>query len=87
MAIHGLGGQGKTQLALAYHWNYRDTYSATFWIKAETREQIDASYHTIAKKLRSVGLLENSHSPGGDLGGEVDQPREWFEGTSESREY
>ena len=30
--LHGLGGIGKTQLAVAYAKRYRDYYSAIFWL-------------------------------------------------------
>jgi ATP/maltotriose-dependent transcriptional regulator MalT len=30
--VHGLGGMGKTQLALAYAQRHRDEYSAVFWV-------------------------------------------------------
>lgn len=31
VTLHGLGGIGKTQLAVAYTKRYRDEYSAIFW--------------------------------------------------------
>lgn len=88
VVIHGLGGQGKTQTALAYCNNYRDTYDATFWINAETHEQINASLRSIAKELRSAGLFNSSPapSPDGELSLEVEFAREWLEATSKSRQ-
>ncbi len=35
-ALHGMGGIGKTQLALAYCHAYRDAYSGIWWLRAET---------------------------------------------------
>lgn len=34
-ALHGMGGVGKTQLALNYSWDYRDEYAGVWWFRAE----------------------------------------------------
>ena len=51
-ALHGLGGIGKTQLALEYAYRYALDYSAVFWIEAETSESILASLDRIAAHLQ-----------------------------------
>ncbi len=51
-AISGLGGIGKTQMAVEYTYRYRDTYRDIFWIEAETREEIISGFVTIANLLR-----------------------------------
>jgi DNA replication protein DnaC len=33
--VHGLGGMGKTQLALAYAQRHKEEYSAVFWINSK----------------------------------------------------
>ncbi len=50
-ALHGLGGVGKTQLALEYAYRYALEYSAVFWISAESVEQIHHSFLSIAEQL------------------------------------
>ncbi len=50
-ALHGLGGVGKTQLALEYAYRYALEYSAVFWISAESVEQIHQSFLSIAEQL------------------------------------
>src|SRR6266516_2618114 len=50
-AISGLGGIGKTQLALEYAYRYRQKYQAVLWAQAETRENLTSSYLTIATLL------------------------------------
>ncbi|GCE29219.1 tetratricopeptide repeat protein [Dictyobacter alpinus] len=50
-AIKGLGGIGKTQLALEYAYQYAFEYRAVFWVAAETIDTIDASFTTIAEQL------------------------------------
>jgi tetratricopeptide (TPR) repeat protein len=50
-ALHGLGGIGKTQLALEYAYRYALEYSAIFWIGAESVEEVHASVLRIAERL------------------------------------
>ncbi len=56
VALIGLAGIGKTQLALEYaHCSYPDVYRAVFWVDAADSTMLLASYDNIARKL---GLLE-----------------------------
>jgi hypothetical protein len=43
-AFYGMGGVGKTQLALKYSYDYRDLYAGVWWFRAETATtlQLDA---------------------------------------------
>lgn len=41
VAIHGMGGVGKTQLALKYSHLYRRNYSGVWWFHAETESAIE----------------------------------------------
>jgi transcriptional regulator with XRE-family HTH domain len=50
-ALHGLGGIGKTQIALEYAYRYALEYSAVFWIEAETVTRITASLLRLAACL------------------------------------
>lgn len=50
-AINGLGGVGKTQLALEYAYRYRQEYQAVFWARADTSEDLNTSYTEIARLL------------------------------------
>src|SRR5262249_44000448 len=50
-AISGLGGIGKTQIALEYAYRYHDTYRYIFWIRAATRETLISDFATIADLL------------------------------------
>jgi tetratricopeptide (TPR) repeat protein len=50
-AISGLGGIGKTQLALEYTYRYRQDYQAVLWAQADTRENLTSSYLAIAALL------------------------------------
>jgi DNA-binding XRE family transcriptional regulator len=51
-ALSGLGGIGKTQLALEYVYQHALDYSAIFWVAAETIETLYSSFATIASKLQ-----------------------------------
>ena len=51
-ALHGLGGVGKSQIALEYAYRHALEYSAVFWIGAETDEQIVVSLLRIAEVLK-----------------------------------
>lgn len=51
-ALYGLGGIGKTQIALEYAYRYALEYSAIFWIEGETVESILASLGRIAAHLQ-----------------------------------
>jgi tetratricopeptide (TPR) repeat protein len=49
--ISGLGGVGKTQLALEYAYRFRTQYEAVFWINAETRETLTSGSAGLALDL------------------------------------
>src|SRR5579885_2608874 len=50
-AISGLGGIGKTQLAVEYAYRYRQEYQAVLWVRADTVEALTSSYSELARLL------------------------------------
>jgi serine/threonine protein kinase len=52
VALHGLGGVGKTQLALEYVYRHADDYRLVAWIHAEQPETIAAGYSSIGRALK-----------------------------------
>jgi hypothetical protein len=42
VAVHGLGGVGKTQLAVQYAWEHLREFDAVLWTRADGREALDA---------------------------------------------
>ncbi len=50
-AINGLGGIGKTQVAIEYAYLHREDYHYIFWVNAATCETLIADYVDIAKDL------------------------------------
>jgi tetratricopeptide (TPR) repeat protein len=52
LAINGLGGIGKTQLAIEYAYEHRQDYQAVFWVRADTRENLISDFVAIAGELK-----------------------------------
>ncbi|MFJ8201054.1 FxSxx-COOH system tetratricopeptide repeat protein [Streptomyces sp. NPDC096152] len=50
-ALHGLGGIGKTQLALEYAHRFASQYDIVWWIDAEQADQIPIHYTELATRL------------------------------------
>src|SRR5881227_3482096 len=50
-AISGLGGIGKTQVALEYAYRYGYEYQSVLWVTAESREVLTSDYAAIAELL------------------------------------
>ncbi len=57
-ALSGLGGIGKTQIAVEYAYRSFQDYSAVFWVGAETAESLQAGFHSIATLLQVPEHLE-----------------------------
>jgi tetratricopeptide (TPR) repeat protein len=51
-ALYGLGGVGKTQIALEYAYRYALEYSAAFWMGAEAEEQIISSFMRVIEAVQ-----------------------------------
>lgn len=49
--VHGLGGIGKSTLALHYAHRYRDAYSLVWWINAASPDEIVTSLTGLAQRL------------------------------------
>ena len=58
LVVQGLGGAGKSQLVLNYLQEYRNDYSATFWIEAGQRESVDRDFLQIYKLLYGLRAPE-----------------------------
>ena len=69
VSLVGLGGAGKTQVALKYAYDHMDTYDAIFWVMAETRQKLAEEYARLAV---SMGLASEESCQ------QLDQLRERF---------
>jgi ATP/maltotriose-dependent transcriptional regulator MalT len=82
VVLHGLGGIGKTQLAIEYARRYKARYTAIFWVSANDQDSIKLSFvdmaqqiirnHPSARSLASVDLK-------GNLDNIVDAVKAWLD--------
>jgi tetratricopeptide (TPR) repeat protein len=57
-ALHGLGGIGKSQLAVEFAYRYQDDYQLVWWIQASDERSIRRSLVSLARRL---GLPESDN--------------------------
>ena len=53
MILHGLGGMGKTQLAIQYAYIHQKDYTSVWWVNASTTQTLSQSFLGIAQQLLS----------------------------------
>ncbi|KAF6231705.1 hypothetical protein HO173_010007 [Letharia columbiana] len=51
VVLHGLGGIGKSQLAIEFAKKHRDDYSAILWLNGKTEDTLKQSFATNARRL------------------------------------
>ena len=51
-AMSGLGGIGKTQLAIEYAYRHRDEYRAVLWVNAASRDTVISGFLDLADRLQ-----------------------------------
>jgi hypothetical protein len=80
--LHGLGGIGKTQLAVAYIRRHKEKYTAIFWLNANDEDSLQLSFRSIAqqvlKSYPSTSVL-SSVDLEGDLNRVVDAVKAWLD--------
>ena len=72
VVLHGLGGIGKTQLAIEYVRRHKEKYTAIFWLNANDEYSLQLSFCGIAQQVLqyhpSAGVLSSV-----DLEGDLDR--------------
>ncbi len=80
--LHGLGGVGKTQLAVEFVRQHQRSYSAVFWIDGLTREKLRRGIADIALRLPQGLFSERAKSPLKEIDEDLDKIVEkvlrWF---------
>src|SRR6267142_399363 len=72
-ALSGLGGIGKTQIAVEYAFRHREDYSAVLWTFADTEQAISSGFSMMAQKL---GLPEQESK---EQAAVTDAVKHWLE--------
>jgi tetratricopeptide (TPR) repeat protein len=54
IALHGIGGGGKTQCALEYAYSNKDFYERVYWISAVDQTSLFSGFQNIAKKAKML---------------------------------
>ncbi|PVH81584.1 hypothetical protein DL98DRAFT_623568 [Cadophora sp. DSE1049] len=73
--LHGIGGVGKTQVALQYLYRHEKDYEYIFWVNSETGPNIIEKFHDFAQVLMPDQVSKNQASS-------VDLMRHWFKKNS-----
>jgi hypothetical protein len=75
VVLHGLGGIGKTQLALEYITRHKEKYTAVFWLNANDEDSLKSGFRDIAQHVLEDQKGKPSARTLGsvDLNGNLDQ--------------
>ena len=86
--LHGLGGMGKTQTAVAYSRRHRNAYSAVLWLNIQDETSLKQSFAKAARRIRqyhpSASWLSNVDL-NGDLNEVVEAVKVWLSESSNTR--
>jgi tetratricopeptide (TPR) repeat protein len=81
VAISGLGGVGKTQLALEYVHAHKDNYRGVYWISGVNQATLLSGFQQIAKKtgcVRAMNLNANPSDTAKDVLGWLNEQENWL---------
>jgi len=59
LVLGGMGGIGKTQLAIAYSLRHRHSYASIFWLNAASSKTLQASLHQLAQHILTPDVLKH----------------------------
>jgi hypothetical protein len=88
VVVHGLGGIGKTQLALEYVRRHRKEYSAAFWVNSKSEDTLKQGYAAVADRIYRdhpslVHLKATTES--GNLDEAAEAVRQWLSSAGNDR--
>jgi hypothetical protein len=69
VVLHGLGGIGKTQLAITYARRHKEKYTAIFWLNANDENSLKLSFRDVAQQVLR-------HHPSTSVLSSVDQDKD-----------
>jgi hypothetical protein len=88
VVLHGLGGMGKTQLAITYARRHKEKYTAIFWLNANDEDSLKLSFRDIAQQVLrhhpSTSML-SSVDQDEDLDRVVDRIKVWLDSLQNTR--
>ncbi|MCJ1468429.1 hypothetical protein MMC07_007057 [Pseudocyphellaria aurata] len=80
--LHGLGGSGKTQLAIEFARRSQKIFSSIFWLNGNSRESVRQSFAQIARQLPEdqipVSFRKLSKTPNEELDEIISNIQIWF---------
>ena len=79
-ALCGMGGMGKTDLAIEYAFSRRDKFGAVFWLEAAGMSQLAADFGKIPSQLGLESVAECQ-----DLDASIELAKAWLANTYNSR--
>ncbi|BCB90921.1 hypothetical protein Psuf_082340 [Phytohabitans suffuscus] len=77
-ALHGLGGVGKTQLAVEFAYRYAERYDVVWWIPAEQRSLVLQSLHHLGRHLDIPETADLQQTASLVLADLADSPLRWL---------
>jgi ATP/maltotriose-dependent transcriptional regulator MalT len=69
VVLYGLGGMGKTQLAITYARRHKEKYTAIFWLNANNEDSLKLSFRDIARQVLR-------HHPSTSMLSSIDQDKD-----------
>lgn len=75
LSVGGIGGAGKTQVALEYAFRYKQHYKGIFWFRAETATTLQRDF------VQIYGALERGSNPNMDVDHAVQFVKDWLSRT------
>lgn len=70
--VHGLGGMGKTQLAVEFARRHHRRFSSVFWLDGRSEDTLKRSIASHASRIPQGQIAETSRAYAGDSGADVD---------------